>query len=256
MLSRRADSPCEDVVVRGHQVVGLLVGTALAVAAAAPVAGTDTLEESVRVGTSVEGRPITAVHRWSQGATRTMLVVGSIHGDERAGQRVVRRLRAASLPDGVDLWLVRTMNPDGVAADGRTNASGVDLNRNFPRHWLAAGADTPQWSGPFAASEPETAAVMSLLRDVRPHTTLVFHQPLYGIDSYRAKSRTLVRRLGRETGLPVRPFDCGGVCHGTLTDWHNARLPGRAVTVELGRTASDAQVDRVARGLLRVASPS
>ncbi len=41
------------------------------------------------------------------------------------------------------------------------------------------------------------------LRQVRPRTTLVFHQPLYGVDSYRAKSMPLVRRLSRETGLPV-----------------------------------------------------
>ncbi len=235
--------------------VGLLVGSALAVAAASPATGTQTFEETVRVGTSVEGRPIVAVHRWSDGATRTMLVIGSIHGDERAGERVVRRLRSASVPDGVDLWLVRTMNPDGVAADRRSNATGVDLNRNFPRHWLPAGEGTVQWSGPSAASEPETVAVMELLRAVRPRTTLVFHQPLHGIDSYRAKSMTLVRRLSRETGLPVRSFDCGGGCHGTLTDWHNARLPGRAVTVELGRTSSDAEVARVARGLLRIAAP-
>ena len=48
----------------------------------------------------------------------------------------------------------------------------------------------------------------TFLREVSPRTTLVFHQPLYGVDSYRAKSMTLVRRLSRETGLPVRFFDC------------------------------------------------
>jgi protein MpaA len=53
----------------------------------------------------------------------------------------------------------------------------------------------------------------------------------------------------------VRSFDCGGGCHGTLTDWHNARLPGRAVTVELARTASDWRVRHTARGLLQVATP-
>ena len=221
-----------------------------------PAHAAEAHEERVRIGTSVQGRPIVAVHRWMDGATSAMLVVGSIHGDERAGQRVVRRLRTARLPAGVDLWLVRTMNPDGVAADRRTNASGVDLNRNFPRHWEPVGAGSAQWSGPAAASEPETRAVMAFLREVRPRTTLVFHQPLYGVDSYRAKSMMLVQRLSRESGLPVRSFDCGGGCHGTLTDWHNARLPGRAVTMELGRASFGEQVARVSRGLLRVAAPT
>jgi predicted deacylase len=208
----------------------------------------------VRIGTSVQGRAIVAVHRWTDGATRTALVIGSMHGDERAGMRVVRRLRTASLPAGLDLWLVRTMNPDGTAADRRTNAHGVDLNRNFPRFWVRADAGATTWSGPSPASEPETRVMQAFLRDVSPHTTLVFHQPLNGVDSYRAKSMTLVRRLSRETGLPVRFFDCQGGCHGTLTDWHNARLDGRSVTVELGRTASAHQVERVTQGLLRVVS--
>ena len=72
---------------------------------------------------------------------------------------------------------------------------------------------------------------MSFLRTLAPRTTLVFHQPLSGVDSYRAKSMTLVRRLSRVLGLPVRSFDCDGGCHGTLTDWHNRHLPGRAVTM-------------------------
>jgi hypothetical protein len=96
--------------------------------------------------------------------------------------------------------------------------------------------------------------VQAFLRDVSPHTTLVFHQPLNGVDSYRAKSMTLVRRLSRETGLPVRSFDCNGGCHGTFTDWYNDRLDGRAVTVELGRTAAAGQISQVTRGLLRAVS--
>lgn len=212
-------------------------------------------ETTVVIGTSVQGRPIRAVHRWTDGAARTTVVVGSIHGDERAGMRVVRRLRTAELPAGVDLWLVRTMNPDGTAADRRTNGHGVDLNRNFPTYWQRAGAGTETWSGPTAASEPETRAAMSFLRTVAPRTTLVFHQPLSGVDSYRAKSLTLVRRLSRLLDLPVRSFDCAGGCHGTLTDWQNRHLPGRAVTIELGPRVSSAAVTHYAAGLLRVATP-
>lgn len=240
------------VVVAGVVVAGA-IGAALPGASAA--ADTEVHEEIVLVGTSVEGGEILAVHRWAEDASRVTMVIGSMHGDERAGSRVVRRLRSAPLPDGADLWLVPTMNPDGAAADQRTNAHGVDLNRNFPRHWVAADAGMSTWSGPAAGSEPETQAVMALLRQVRPRTVVVFHQPLFGVDSYHAKSMTLVRRLARELDLPVKSFDCQGYCHGTLTDWQNARLPGRAVTVELGRTASDWRVRHTARGLLRTAAP-
>jgi protein MpaA len=212
-------------------------------------------EATVVIGTSVQGRPIRAVHRWTDGATRSTVVVGSIHGDERAGLRVVRQLRTAVLPAGVDLWLVRTMNPDGSAADRRTNGHGVDLNRNFPTYWQRDGAGTATWSGPTAASEPETQAAMSFLRTVAPRTTLVFHQPLFGVDSYRAKSMTLVRRLSRLLDLPVRSFDCAGGCHGTLTDWHNRHLPGRAVTIELAPHVPAAAVTRYADALLRLVTP-
>ena len=79
-------------------------------------------QATVVIGTSVQGRPIRAVHRWTDGATRSTVVVGSIHGDERAGMRVVHQLRTAVLPAGVDLWLVRTMNPDGTFTGTPTRA--------------------------------------------------------------------------------------------------------------------------------------
>ena len=189
--------------------VGLAASMTYALAAA-PAVGADDLvghESTVRFGTSVQGRPLVAVHRWTTGATRTTLVLGSMHGDERAGTRVVRRLLRLPLPAGVDLWLVPTMNPDGAAAGVRGNARTVDLNRNFPRYWLSAGTGTGTWSGPSPSSEPETRAVQSLLRAVDARTVLSFHQPLHGVDSYRAKSMPLVRRLApraRPAGAVVR----------------------------------------------------
>lgn len=216
--------------------------------------GTEVAEERVVLGWSMQGRPIVAWHRWRPDAdgARPLLVVGSMHGDERAGHRVVRVLRDRRLPPGSDLWLVRTLNPDGAAAGTRTNARGVDLNRNFPVRWQKSARGSATWSGPAPASEPETVAVMSFVRTTQPWTTVALHQPLYGVDSYRAKSPRLVRELAAATGLPVRSFDCGGTCHGTFTDWHNARTSGRAVTVELGRDPTPARIDRVARGVLQV----
>jgi protein MpaA len=227
----------------------------LASAAVRPAAqvGAEPLVKSVVIGTSVLGRPIVAVHRWRPGATRTLLVIGNMHGDEQAGLRVVHLLRTQPLPAAVDLWLIRTSNPDGTAADRRTNAHGVDLNRNFPRRWVRAGKGTLNWSGPRAASEPETRALLSFVARIQPRTTIVFHQPLDGVDSYRAKSMTLVRRLAAESGLPVKPFTCNGGCHGTFTDWLNTRTPGRAVTVEFGARVSSGQVARMRRAVLTVA---
>jgi protein MpaA len=218
----------------------------------APVAhaGTAALREARVIGTSAQGRPIVAVHRWRPGATRTVLVIGSMHGDERAGLRVVHRLATRPLPTDVDLWLIRSVNPDGTAAGRRTNAQGVDLNRNFPRRWVPSPRGTATWSGPSAASEPETRAVLRFVKAIRPRTTVVFHQPLFGVDSYRAKSMLLVRALSQGTGLPVRSFGCHGGCHGTFTDWHNDRTRGRAVTIELGHSASDRRIGRVARAVL------
>jgi protein MpaA len=238
----------------------LITLTALLAAAVgqAPAAGaTSAVQREERIiGTSVQGQHIIALHRWRPGATKTVLVIGNMHGDERAGLRVVTRLASRSVPIDVNLWVIGSVNPDGTAADRRTNSHGVDLNRNFPRRWVRSGSGTATWSGPAAGSEPETKALLRFVKSVRPRTTVIFHQPLYGVDSYRAKSMTLVRALSQGTGLPVKSFDCRGGCHGTFTDWLNDRTRGRAVTIEFGHHASSARVDRVARAVLHVASRS
>jgi protein MpaA len=210
--------------------------------------------ETVVIGMSAQGRKIVAHHRWREGATKRVLVVGSMHGDERAGSRVVRRMRELPLPANVDLWLIPTVNPDGAAAGRRTNGRRVDLNRNFPHRWRLADKGTRKYSGPAKASEPETQALMALVKEIRPRTTVVFHQPLYGVDSYRPKSMRLVRELSRHTGLPIRSFPCGGVCRGTFTGWLNTTTKGRAVTVEFGKTLPSARLTTMGRAVLTVGS--
>ena len=228
---------------------GLLagVGAAPASGAAAPVIGTETF------GTSVEGRHIKVVHRAHEGATRRVLVVGNIHGDEQAGLRVVKELlRREGLPRELDLWLARTVNPDGTADDRRTNAHGVDLNRNFPYRWHS-GARGPTWSGPAPMSEPESVALRTMVRKLKPWLVVIFHQPLYGVGA-NDKGMPTVRALAAGMRLPVREFHCTGVCYGTFAGWVNHRTDSLAVTVEFGRSASDAMIARAARTVVRVGS--
>lgn len=214
-------------------------------AAAGPVTTTSSM------GMSVRGRPIPVVHRSYPGAKTRVVVLGSIHGDERAGLRVVTRLKKRDLPANLDLWLVRTVNPDGVVADRRTNARRVDLNRNFPYRWRSISKGTETYSGPRAASEPETRALRAFITKVDPALIVTFHQPLYGVGA-NDKGMPVVRALARGMRLPVKNFLCTGVCYGSFTSWVNNRTDALAVTVEFGRTASDAKIRRAAATILTV----
>jgi len=142
------------------------------------------------------------------------------------------------------------LNPDGCAAHTRQNAHGVDLNRNWPFHWVHLGGGT--YSGSSAASEPETRAMMAFLNQVRPAYVVSFHQPLHGVGRAGAKGRPLVRRLHRQLHLPTKAFNCDGVCHGTMTEWYNRYFRGVAVTVEYGHGLSRRQANTTGpTGLLR-----
>jgi protein MpaA len=173
------------------------------------------------VGHAVEGRAIVAYERGDPSAPAA-LVVGVIHGTEPAGLGVIRRLRHMPLPERVHLWLVPTVNPDGLAAGTRQNAHGVDLNRNWPTAWVHNGRPWDgYYSGPRPMSEPENRAMRAFILRVKPALTIWYHQPLalvYGSDPHAA----VLKRYARLTGLPYRRLVAP---RGAATRWERVHFP-------------------------------
>ncbi len=202
------------------------------------------------IGHSVQYRRLRLVRIGDPAAPRKVLVVGCIHGTETAGMAVTRALRHAYPPDGTQLLVLDTVNPDGCLAGTRGNAHGVDLNRNFPWGWRPLGGVF--YSGARSSSEPETRAVEALILRERPDVSIWFHQHLDWVDLQRGSSTSLMTRYARVTGMrsvqtPVLP--------GTVARWENHRLPGRsAFVVELpAGSLSAAGAAAQARAVLAVA---
>jgi murein peptide amidase A len=197
----------------------------------------------VEIGRSVEGRPITVIRRGDPTGTR-VLAVGVIHGNEADGIAIVDRLAVEPVPPGVELWLVRSMNPDGQARSDRQNANAVDLNRNFPENWDVLGEPGFwQYGGSAPASEPETRAMVALGASVQPHIVLWYHQDLFRIAPGSGRSGEIRTRYADIAGLPIVDIT-GGTYTGTASQWSRTVIPeaGVGITVELGETLSEEQI--------------
>lgn len=197
------------------------------------------------IGRSVNGVPITVVRRGDPSGTR-VLAVGVIHGNEADGVAIIDRLRTDPVPPGVELWLVRSMNPDGEAIGDRQNANLVDLNRNFPEHWDVLGEPGFwQYGGVGPASEPETQAMVALGSGVRPDIVLWYHQDLFRLAPGTGRAGDIRLRYAEIAGLPIVDIS-GGTYTGTASQWARTVIPdgGVGITVELGPTLSADEVDR------------
>jgi len=204
-------------------------------------------------GESRKGTPIVATRQGEPDAKRVLLVLGQMHGDEPYGRYVVDALRTLTPRKDTAIWTVRTMNPDGAALRTRRNANRVDLNRNFPEGWLPGTPGSLYYSGPRAASEPETKAFMTGVEQIRPDAIVSYHQRANLIDRGTAKkTRKWVRRLSRDLNLPVRRISCVTKCAGTMTGWFNGKYKGWAVTVELPPRISKARQRSMARAMVNL----
>jgi protein MpaA len=206
---------------------------------------------TVPLGESTQGRPIRArILRGSIGGP-VVLAVGAIHGDEPASGDVVRGVKGPP-PRGV-LITVPSLNPDGLAREIRTNARGVDLNRNFASGWDSSSVlGDPEHSGPRPFSEVESRLARSLVRRLRPDVTVWFHQQ-HEPPLVRAWGRSLeaARTYARLAKTPFEPLPWPP---GSAPNWQNQRFRhGSAFVVELPwGEVPNRELRRHARALLKL----
>lgn len=203
------------------------------------------------IGHSVRGRAIVAKRQGDASAPRVLVVSGQMHGNEWPGPLVVGRVRHLAVPAGLQVWTVRTLNPDGKVRARRHNAHGVDLNRNFPEAWSATA-----YAGRRALSEPESRAMARLLTWVQPDLVVSFHGFSESVDTTGGGRRAaLARRFSRLAHIgPAEPVPCGGPCRGNMTAWYTAvsRVGGVAFTVEMPRTSRGTRRCRVPGATVRM----
>ena len=188
-------------------------------------------DEARQVGTSANGRPIMAL-RYGDGP-RIVLVVGQTHGDEEGGLRVLLRARSLSLLEGTTLWVIPTMNPDGLVLDTRFLANGADPNREAP-------------------SQLEQQAVYDFALATRPSLTVWYHQN-YGWVGGSGASPTPAMQYHTLTGLGTlnRSGDCA---KGFMWCPIDEALGSSSILVELPDVLTPADVQIHSLTLLAVAS--
>ena len=185
---------------------------------------------SITFGYSVRRQPLKVTEIGNQASAHRVLIVGSIHGNELAGDQIATALQSAAPRRDADVWIVQELNPDGAAAATRQNADGVDLNRNFPFRWQPLGPyGSLNYSGTHALSEPESAAAVSLITRIRPTLAIWFHQHLAVVDDSQGPAN-VERRFSALVGLPLAPLTD---YPGSVTGWEDSTYGPTAFVVEL-----------------------
>ena len=191
-------------------------------------------------GRSIENRPM-AYTVLGQGRDVTF-ILAAIHGNEKAGIQLVHRLERylqqnPQMLEKRKVVLLPIANPDGVAHNSRYNASGIDLNRNFP----ASNRINSNRFGRAALSEPETRFIFQLIRQYTPDRIVSIHQPLACID-YDGPSRAMANRMAEYCNLPPKKI---GAKPGSLGSHAGVMLGIPTITLELPRTADRFNSERL-----------
>lgn len=179
--------------------------------------------------------------------SKTILIIGVFHGDEPEGEVLINRLMAelaiaASHPadtprnnscvENNKVLFIPCLCPDGKELNTRTNANGVDLNRNFPtkNRKLPKKKDS-YYPGKFPASEPETKFLIEILEEYKPSRILTIHAP-YKVVNYDGPAKELAEEMSKLNGYPVQK-DIGYPTPGSFGTYAGIERNIPVITLEL-----------------------
>jgi hypothetical protein len=143
-----------------------------------------------QIGQSERGRPIMAEH-WGRATGPQVLVVGQIHGNECAPAWFVEEIRK-NPPSEYGIWLIPTLNPDGLEDGTRNNALGVDLNRDG-----------------FSQKAAETRALLQFTSELQPVLSMHIHAPYSWVGSFNGGTASRVASRMAKEAFNSRAMNAG-----------------------------------------------
>jgi murein peptide amidase A len=188
---------------------------------------------------SVQGRVILQRDVVAEVPKKRVLVLGGIHGDERSASSLVYHWigHAEATPADAHWRFIPGLNPDGLHAQPpkRTNANGIDLNRNFPTpdwqknalsYWVEkTQKDVRRFPGQHPLSEPESKFLFDQIDSFKPDIIVSIHAP-FGVLDFDGPS-VPPQKLGRLY------LDQVGIYPGSLGNYGGKTLNIPVITVEL-----------------------
>jgi len=190
-----------------------------------------------------------------------ILLLGGIHGDEYSSVSIAFKWmnKLNRYHSGLFHWkVVPLINPDGLLRkhSRRTNANGVDLNRNFLygsdskaslKYWKKrTRKDKRRYPGPSPLSEPETQWVTQLIKDFNPDAIVAIHAP-YGILDFDGPHKA-------PNNLGPLHLKLLGTYPGSLGNYAGLQLGKPVITIELpyaGIMPTDAEISKIWVDLVR-----
>ena len=215
------------------------------------------MHRSISYGTSVNGTPLQVI--LPPAGRAEYLILAAHHGDEPETTVVLSSALRSVPPENLKSAVILVANPDGLMLGTRGNANGVDLNRNFPtsdwgtipiryRWTMDSPRDVELSPGSTGGSEPETQALIKLVKEISPRAITSLHAPLDCIDDVNGSE--LAQWIASHTELPV-VRDVGYPTPGSFGTWakeNNQNL----LTFELGNQSIETSRARFEETLVKL----
>jgi murein peptide amidase A len=199
----------------------------------------ENIESFPNWATSAGGKAIPLYRSKNDGSPRQkpILFLGGTHGDEPEGvwlaEYTLKLLQKNS--EGTHPWvLLPCLNPDGFDKNERVNASGVDLNRNFPdKNWSEFHTAPRYYPGKKPSSEPEVQALVKLIDEINPRIIIHCHSWKPCIVLTGDAEIETAKILSRHTGYEFMQ-DIGYPTPGSLGEygWRQRNIPVICIEVE------------------------
>lgn len=198
-------------------------------------------------GLSHSGRPIKVFTTGPKPKKWIYLIAGT-HGDEPEGMFVLEKLfawlKASPNSRGLSLIVIPILNPDGVILNTRTNARGVDLNRNLStKDWTIEAKAERYNPGPAPMSELENQFVAALMDHYPPGFILSFHSWKPLID-YNGNCADIALFISKRNQYPVSDY-IGYPTPGSFGTFIQEKYQAPVITFECPEKSNELNLEKI-----------